>query len=137
MSTALDDPEAVQQTLQMWNNDLIALFDKIRTWSDKQGWATLLDDKLLQEREVGRYKVPVLLIHTPKGRLLLDPYARFVYDADGALDICVFPSFGTPIKIIRKEFKWWLWDTRADDGAPTPLDESTFVAVVKNLQETP
>jgi hypothetical protein len=47
----------------------------------------------------------MLLIHTPQGRLLLDPIAHFVGGAEGRIDFCVYPSFNG-IMLIKTDTGW-------------------------------
>jgi len=83
---------------------------------------------------LGQYTVPRLLIHATAGRLLLDPLARYVPGAMGAVDLYVLPSYDAAM-ISRTDDGWRLYPIGADD-VPQPWSEETFVQTALQLLAT-
>jgi hypothetical protein len=108
----MSQPTATQQPAEnceaerdAWLQEIEAIFRQAEEWAKKRDWGTLRDTKTITEPPFGTYQVPVLLIHTPQGRLLFDPIARFVGGADGRIDFCVYPSFDG-IMLIKTDGGW-------------------------------
>src|SRR5438876_91722 len=78
-----------------WLAEIDRFMSDVEQWAGRHGWATLRDDRTITEGELGTYQVPVLLVHTPKGRVLFTPEARYLFDADGLIELSVYPSFET------------------------------------------
>lgn len=125
-----------RQAVENWERvryEWLAEIDRVladaERWSANQGWATLRDDRTLTEDEIGAYRAPVLLIHTMQGRVLLTPEARFVYGADGLIDLHVYPSFDDLASIVKTPEGWWF---KTDEGElGDPWTEQALVKVVK------
>ena len=49
--------------------------------------------KTVNERRLGTYRVPVLLMEKDTVEIVLNPVARFVPGADGAVDLYVAPAY--------------------------------------------
>jgi hypothetical protein len=104
-------------------------------WSKKCDWPTRRDTKSISETPLGKYLVPVLLIHTPQGRLMLDPIARFVGGAQGRIDFCVYPSFDG-IMLIKTDKGWQLESLEREDWN-RPWSETALEQVGRQMLETP
>lgn len=116
-----------------WLQEIEALVRQAEEWSKKQDWATRRDVKTLTESPFGSYQVPVLLIHTPQGRLLLDPHARFVGEAEGRIDFCVYPSFDG-IMLIKTD-QGWQFESLDRQDWNRPWSEPALVQVGRQLLE--
>jgi hypothetical protein len=119
-----------------WLQDVEAVMRQAENWSRKRDWATRRDVKTITESPFGAYQVPVLLIHTPQGRLLLDPHARFVFGAEGRIDFCVYPSFDSTLLVKTENGNWEFLEL----GPPErhlPWSEETIGQVAKQLLERP
>lgn len=73
------------------------LADDVQTWADQEasarGWRVEREEKELAEEVVGwAYRVPVVTIHAPQGRLILEPVARGMVGAQGRVDLYAWPS---------------------------------------------
>jgi hypothetical protein len=117
--------------LKEWGSAVGKLIEEAASWAGNQGWEVKRETKQLTDKFLGTYEVPELLIHTLKGRLLLDPVARYVVGATGLVDLCVLPSYDS-VMIGRKDDRWYVYPTSAN-GSPQPWSERTFVDTVTEL----
>jgi hypothetical protein len=115
----------------LWVADVERLVSDTESWAHHQGWGTLRELKAITEDRIGTYTVPRLLIHDLFGRLLVDPYARFVAGGDGLVDLCVIPSWDSEM-IIKEGEGWFLLQDDAE-GPRQPWTESIFVEAVHRL----
>ena len=123
-----------QQVRDEWVAEINRLFAEVEGWAQHRGWGTLRDEKTLGEERLGSYRVPVLLVHTPQGRLLLEPIAQGVFEADGLIDLNRYPSFDCLVSIIRKNGGWWFRD-RIHDNPDCPWSEASFVEMANRTLE--
>ncbi len=86
----IDDPEAVKAE---WLDRLNALVGEVEGWARAAGWRTRRIAKTVNERRLGTYKVPVLLMEKDTVEIVLNPVARSVPGADGAVDLYVAPAY--------------------------------------------
>jgi len=90
LRTGIDDPEAVKAE---WLDRLNALVGEVESWARAAGWRTRRISKTVNERQLGTYKVPVLLMEKDTVEVVLNPVARSVPGADGAVDMYVAPAY--------------------------------------------
>jgi len=79
-----------------WERDTTALADEVQAWAEQEGagrgWRVEREEKELSEEKAGgAYRVPVVTIHAPQGRLVLEPIARGTMGA-GRADLYAWPS---------------------------------------------
>jgi len=79
-----------------WERDTACLTDDAHIWADQEaatrGWRVERAEKELAEEVFGgAYRVPVVTIHAPQGRLVLEPIARGTMGA-GRADLYAWPS---------------------------------------------
>ncbi len=117
-----------------WVAEINRLFHEAETWSERQGWATLRDDRMITEDPVAPYRVPVLLVHTMQGRLLLSPIARYVGGAHGLIDLNVYPSFDPVVSLLKRDDGWRFQDRDSEELGEAWSEES-FVNTVKRALE--
>ena len=85
-----EDPEAVKTE---WLGRLDSLVEEVEGWAKMSGWHTRRIAKTVSERRLGTYKVPVLLMEKETVEAVLNPVARYVPGADGAVDLYVAPAY--------------------------------------------
>jgi hypothetical protein len=128
MTTLIAPPrrpvENWQQKLDAWLREVEVVLTSAEEWSRSREWGTRRDRKTVTEEGLGTYEAPVLLIHTPQGRLLLDPIAVNIVGAEGRIDFCVVPSYDSWL-LVREGGAWRLY-TSARDDAGREWSEPTF-----------
>ena len=118
-----------------WLQEVETVLRQAEEWSKRRDWATRRDTKTISEPPFGTYQVPVLLIHTPQDRLLLDPIARFVSGAEGRIDFCVYPSFDG-IMLIKTDGGWQFGSLERQDWN-RPWSETALEQVGRQMLEMP
>ena len=138
-STISSPPPVKEEERASWVAELMSIVDQAEQWSRRQDWAVRRDSKPITEPMLGTYTVPVLLIHTPQGRLILDPIGRDIVGAEGRIDLCVMPSYD-PAPLIKGDHGWEFWSAKSQSPGRC-WNEVDFVAVAKQLlqeeNETP
>ena len=128
----MENWEAVRDA---WLQEVESILRQAEDWSKKRDWATRRDTKKITETPLGSYQVSVLLVHTPQGRLLLDPIAHFVGGAEGRIDFCVYPSFDG-IMLIKTD-EGWQFEALRRPGWRLAWSEATFAQMARELLEQP
>jgi len=128
MSTAAAPPET---TLEQWLLQIESLYAQIEEWAPKRGWATLRDERSYSERRLGEYRAPVLLVHAPQGRVLLEPISPFIVGAQGRIDVSQYPSFDSAAYLVRRDNSWRVRSTNVE-ATEIPWTEESFISAVKS-----
>jgi hypothetical protein len=137
MADTMQPPKAVenwQQVRDDWVAELNRVIAEAEEWAHQRGWGTLRDDRTIRENEIGSYRVPVLLIHTMKGRVLITPEARFVFGADGLIDVSVYPSLDTLTRLVRTPDGWRFTDAASGELADPWSAESLAETITRGLE---
>ncbi len=98
-----------------WLHTVQDLQNKIKTWVYMEpGWSTEWGEiREIQEEPLGTYTVSVLTIHTPNGRLILEPIARN-YPGRGIVELFAWPTLFR-VRLLRGE-QDTDWQVRVDSG---------------------
>ena len=120
-----------QQKLDMWTADVQTVINQAKAWAEKRGWSTIQDQKIITEEIIGTYEVPRLLIHTPMGRLLLEPVARSIIGAEGRFDFCVIPSYDSVMLV--KTNGTWTFFSNTQKNLEQSWSEESFEKVAHEL----
>ncbi|OJW10586.1 MAG: hypothetical protein BGO49_22995 [Planctomycetales bacterium 71-10] len=134
------DIEAVKRE---WLERLDALVADVQTWAGASGWRTRRIQKTVEERELGRYKVPVLLMEKDAVEVVLNPVARFVPGADGAVDLYLSPAYDDIASLYHESGRWVVHyseppaDPEAIRGfvevSPQPYTETTIRTILDGM----
>lgn len=90
-----------------WIAAVEKIADDAESWATEQGWFVHRDRKTITESRLGAYEVPVLMIRTPAGRLVLDPGERHVGGgATGRIELSAFPSYEFVV-LVRTDAGWF------------------------------
>src|SRR5207247_8452119 len=79
--------------LDDWARAGQTLIDQVERWANEFGWRTRRDMTRLIETLLGSYTLPVLQMYGDGQLYVLNPVARFVPGALGAMDLSIQPSF--------------------------------------------
>jgi hypothetical protein len=131
MPTATISPKKAEKVREDWLALVEELIEQVESWAKKRGWGTHRDTKPIQESPLGRYRVPVLSILAPAGRVQLDPIARYAIKSDGRVDLMAWPSCNR-VMLIRAGDRWKI---KTDSGIswPQKWSQRTFVGLVESL----
>jgi hypothetical protein len=133
------DSDAVKSE---WLDRLNTLVEEVQGWAQKAGWRTRRIDKTVKERRLGTYKAPVLLMEKDTVEVVLNPVARFVPGANGAVDLYVAPAYDDIASLYLEGDHWVLHyayrpDPTATESvieiAPEPYSESTIRKILDGM----
>ena len=99
------DSDAVKRE---WLDRLGTLVEEVKGWAQASGWRTRRIDKTVNERRLGSYKVPVLLMEKDTVEVVLNPVARFVPGTNGAVDLYVAPAYDDIASLYLEGDHWVL-----------------------------
>jgi hypothetical protein len=135
----IDDPEAVKVE---WLDRLDTLVGEVESWARASGWRTRRINKTVNERQLGTYKVPVLLMEKDTVEVVLNPVARSVPGADGAVDMYVAPAYDDIASLYFEGDHWVVHygerpDPTATEGVveikPRPYTEQTIRTILDGM----
>ncbi len=128
------------QMRQDWEGDTARLAEDVEVWASSagRGWRVEREQKELAEEVVGgAYRVPVVTIYAPQGRLILEPVARGVLGAQGRVDLYAWPSLFR-VMLLHKPLgkdRGLAWVVRTESGIdwPQPWGQETFLTLAEGL----
>ena len=106
----------------------------IEFWiAEEPGWSTSEgEEHRLQEDPIGAYSVTSMDIHTPEGRLVLEPIARN-YPGRGIVELYAWPTLRRVHLLAGNDNS--NWRVRVDSGfnLRQPWDREHFIALARDL----
>lgn len=135
----IGDPEAVKAE---WLGRLNALIGDVEGWARASGWRTRRIEKTVNERGLGAYKVPVLLMEKNTVELVLNPVARSVPEAEGAVDLYLAPAYDDLAGLYFEDDRWVVHYGGQPDPTtarsvealePRPYTEQTIRAILDGM----
>lgn len=130
------------QSRHNWERDTAALADEVQAWAEQQGAARgwrveRAETELAEEVVGGAYRVPVLTLYAPQGRLLLEPIARGTVGAQGRVDLYAWPSLFRVMLLHKPRGKdrplEWVVRTESGLDWPQPWSQETFLTLAEGL----
>ena len=128
--------ESAAQSRLDWERDTARLADDVQTWADQEaaarGWRVERTEKELAEEITGRaYRVPIVTIHAPQGRLVLEPITRGTMGAQGRVDLYAWPSLFRVMLLHRDG--GWVARTESGRDWPQACGRGTFLTLAGGL----
>ena len=94
--------------LAEWKSAIDRVERDAEAWSAEVQWRTRRVNKKIVESLIGQYEVPQLLIFAEPNLYVLDPIARFVPEAQGAMDFAAQPSYYTTSMYRAYDGTWYV-----------------------------
>jgi hypothetical protein len=135
----IDDAEAVKAE---WLSRLETLVTEVKTWAEVSGWRTRRIAKTINERRLGTYKAPVLLMEKDAVEVVLNPVARHVPGAGGAVDLYLAPAYDDIASLYFEDDRWVVHYSPPPDAReprseleirPMTLSEETIRAILDGM----
>lgn len=135
----IDDPEAVRAE---WLGRLDVLVDEVERWARASGWRGRRVEKTVQERRLGTYRAPVLLLEKDAVQVVLNPVARLVPGAEGAVDLYRAPAYDDIASLTFEGGEWVVEDCGRPGaiagrgvaaGARRPYSEETVRSILDEM----
>lgn len=139
LGVGINDPEAIKAE---WLGRLDALVGDVEGWARASGWRTRRIDKAIDERVLGPYRVPVLLMEKDTVEVVLNPVARRVPGAEGAVDLYLAPAYDDIASLYFEGDHWVVYySDRPDPKAarseveitPRPYSEQTIRSILDGM----
>jgi hypothetical protein len=133
------DADAVKSE---WLDRLNTLVEEFNGWAQASGWRTRRIEKTVNERRLGIYKVPVLLMEKDTVEVVLNPVARFIPGANGAVDLYVAPAYDDIASLYLEGDHWVLHYAERPDPTATgngvelkaqPYSEATIQKILDGM----
>ncbi len=131
------------QALREWLERLWSLIRSVDEWVKKAGWDTRVVEKSMQDTEIGKYKVPGLLMQEGTDRILLEPIGRSAPGVDGIVDLYLMPAYDDIASLYYYDGRWNLhYIFPGVTGVPNtreapaqPLSEETLQKVLAEMRQ--
>jgi hypothetical protein len=136
----------VQSRVRLFGEWLGRLLDLVRTvdaWARELGWATRIVEKPMEDSQIGRFKVPGLLMQEGVDRILLEPIGRSAPGSEGVVDLYLMPAYDDIATLYFYEGRWNLHSASSKTGAvetvqeapSKPLSKDTLREVLDELRQ--
>ena len=132
----IENPAVV---LAVWQDRLKILVSEVKKWVEGAGWRTRTIEKPINERKLGRYMVPVLLMEKDTVELALNPVSPLVPGAEGAVDLYIVPAYDDVASLYFEKEQWVIHYAFPADSEEThtviepkamPLSEEAILRVL-------
>ncbi|MFO0825546.1 MAG: hypothetical protein U0792_20900 [Gemmataceae bacterium] len=95
-----------EQVRDEWIRAVNDLVGNVERWCRARDWPTRRIEKRMEDRKLGEYIVPALVIQVDLVKLMLEPVARFVPGAEGVVDLYRMPQFADVASIFYRGGRW-------------------------------
>lgn len=126
-----------ETVLSEWTSAVDEVVRRIESWCGEFGWRTKREPKALSETLLGEYTLPQLHLFADRHLFVLDPVARFVPGALGALDLSIQPSFYVRSIYRALDGAWYVHlhpATGVNGAAKRTLDKESFGQALEELR---
>lgn len=116
-----------------WFGRLSDLVRTVNAWAEELGWATRTVEKLMEDSQIGRFKVPGLLMQEGVDRILLEPIGRTAPGAEGVVDLYRMPAYDDIATLYFYEGRWHLHYASARAGVVETVREAPSKPLSKEI----
>jgi hypothetical protein len=115
---------------------------EVREWAERAGWRTRTIEKWIDDRKLGKHKVPILLMEKDTIEVALKPVSPLVPGAQGAVDLYLVPAYDDIASLYFESGQWRIhYDFPPElreghstiDGGVLPLSEETIIRVLGSI----
>lgn len=114
-----------------WVTLVGALVAQVDSWARQLGWTTRRIEKKLDDAEVGRHRVPVLLMQDGTCRVMLEPIGRSAPGAEGIVDLYLMPAYDDIASVYYYSGRWNLHYMPPEAPPVANIREAIAVPLVK------
>ena len=142
MATA-DTPTNVAEDKERLRDEWLArlsdLVESVRGWAEELDWSTRRIETRMDDREIGDYKAPALIIQKETVRAILQPIGRSAPRVAGVVDFYIMPAYDDIARLTFYDDSWHL--RHEFPGSPDieprrrdqPLSRETFQTVLEAM----
>lgn len=136
------EDQSVADAQRTWLNRLDELIQSVQVWATEMGWSTRRIEKSMKDSDVGRYVAPALILQDETIRIMLEPIARSVPDAEGIVDLYLMPAYDDIARLFLSGGEWqlnfvWPGTPHADstfESESKPLSKETLQQVLQEMK---
>lgn len=130
----------IAEAQRVWLQQLNGLIQTVQGWATEMGWSTRRIEKSMKDSEVGRYVAPALIMQEETARIMLEPIARSVPDAEGIVDLYLMPAYDDIARLYLSDGEWllnfaWSGTPHGDSNLDTESKPLTKEILQQVLQE--
>jgi hypothetical protein len=122
-----------------WLARLSDLVETVRGWAEELDWSTRRIETKMDDREIGDYKAPALIIQKETVRAILHPIGRSAPGVEGVVDFYIMPAYDDIARLYFYDNRWHLY--HEFPGSPDvephsrdqPLSREMFQAVLEAM----
>jgi hypothetical protein len=121
-----------------WIARLDLLVNDIEQWAQEIGWSTKRIEKRLDDRDIGVYQAPALLMQENFTRVLLDPITLYARGTDGEVDLYRMPAYDDIARLFYSEHGWQMFDASTPDMTQAdgkPVSKESVQAFLQGLRK--
>lgn len=132
MPEPLKEPGADRDAVALreeWLERLDQLVADVKGWVEAAGWRTREITKRMKDSVLGTYRAPALLMQRETVEVILDPVARFVVGADGAVELYLMPAYDDIAGLYFIDGEWRIYFVFREPSAvagPVEPDDLPF-----------
>jgi hypothetical protein len=129
MTLSLSDVETRRSE---WVRRVESLVDQVADWAAATGWPVRREQKLIREKSVGEYEVPVLHVEVPgRGEVCVNPITIATLGGRGRVDVEAIPTIAR-VKFLSAPDGWTIM---TDSNVPlrVPWTRESFVQLAHDL----
>jgi hypothetical protein len=128
----LDDTHRIDR--DQWIAAVGRLVDQVEQWCRELNWSTRRQERELDERPLGTYRVPSLRARLPnQSELYITPIALHIGGGGaGRVDLESWPSLNRVRLVRRQNDEWEVW-TDSNVRLREPWNRETFAALAGDL----
>ena len=137
-NTAKDPAVDPDRLRDEWLARLGMLVDSVETWARELDWSTRRIEKKMDDREIGKYPAPALLLQKEVNRALLDPIARSAPGVEGVVDFYLMPAWDDIARLFFHDGAWHVYHVFHAQAAraeptPRPLSRESIREILEDL----
>ncbi len=128
--------------LSGWLDRLSALVNEVESWAKGLGWSTRRIEKPMEDSQIGKHKVPSLLMQEGTDRILLEPIARSAPGTEGVVDLYLMPAYDDVASLYYEDGLWNLHYTyggtvaaNAREAPARPLSQDALQEVLAEMRQ--
>ena len=92
-----------------WLGVLDDLVTRVEGWAKEMGWSTRRISVPMSDSQIGPYTAPALLLQEAATRIILEPIARSVPGAEGAVDLYIMPAYDDVARLFLERGEWIIY----------------------------
>jgi hypothetical protein len=120
-----------------------ALVNQVRKWAEPHEWVTKPYPKKMRDLDSEVFEIPALFLQKGPTRVLLDPVAFDVPDAEGVVDLYLMPTYDDMARLYFENGDWVIHyafppdplDVSAIESQSLPFSEKTINQILDSIAD--